>query len=44
MLIIGEKEVTSKTISVRVRETDQTENMTLPAFIDKIKKEIEERV
>ena len=44
MLIIGEKEVTSKTISVRVRETDQTENMTLPAFIDKIKKKIEERV
>ena len=37
MLIIGEKEVTSGTVSVRMRQNDQTENMTLDAFIEMIK-------
>ncbi len=43
MLIIGEKEVTSGTVSVRMRQNDQTENMTLDAFIEMIKKEIADR-
>lgn len=44
MIIIGEKEAESKTISVRSRDTDETVNMTLDEFIDKIKKEISDRV
>ena len=43
MLIIGEKEVASGTVSVRMRQNDQTENMTLDAFIGMIIKEIADR-
>ena len=43
MLIIGEKEIESRTVSVRDRATDQTTNMTLEAFADKLRREIEER-
>lgn len=43
MLILGEKEAASGDVSARVRETDQTETMSLDAFIARIKKEIEER-
>ena len=43
MLIIGEKEVASGTVSVRMRQNDQTENMTLDAFIERIQKEIADR-
>ena len=42
MVIVGEKEVTEGNISVRDRATDQTEAYSLGAFIEKIKKEIEE--
>ena len=42
MVIVGEKEVTEGNISVRDRATDQTEAYSLDAFIEKIKKEIEE--
>ena len=43
MLIIGEKEVASGEVSVRVRETDQTSSMPLDEFIAKISREIAER-
>ena len=43
MLIIGEKEIESRTVSVRDRATDQTTNMTLEAFAEKPRREIEER-
>ena len=43
MLIIGEKEITDGTVSVRDRATDQTETMTLEALIAKLEKEIKER-
>ena len=42
MVIVGEKEVAEGNISVRDRATDQTEAYSLDAFIEKIKKEIEE--
>jgi len=42
MVIVGEKEDTEGNISVRDRATDQTEAYSLDAFIEKIKKEIEE--
>ena len=42
MVIVGEKEVAEGNISVRDRATDQTETYSLDAFIEKIKKEIEE--
>ena len=41
--IIGEKEIESRTVSVRDRATDQTTNMTLEAFSEKLRREIEER-
>jgi len=44
MLIIGEKEIESRTVSVRDRATDQTTNMTLEALCEKLRREIEERV
>ena len=44
MLIIGAKEVETKTVSVRDIATDQTVNMTLEEFIGKLEKEITERV
>ncbi len=39
MIIIGEKEIETHTISVRNRDTDQTVSMTTKEFIEKIKKE-----
>lgn len=44
MLIIGAKEVETKTVSVRDIATDQTVNMTLEEFIGKLGKEIAEKV
>ena len=44
MLIIGEKEIESRTVSVRDRATDQTTNMTLEAFAEKLRREIADRV
>ncbi|MGN0995394.1 MAG: aminoacyl--tRNA ligase-related protein, partial [Candidatus Ventricola sp.] len=44
MLIIGEKEVETGTVSVRSRETDQTDTMTLEALIGKLNHDIAERV
>lgn len=43
MLIIGEKEVTEQTISVRDRETDTTVVMTLPELTDKLRTQIQNR-
>ena len=43
MLIIGEKEIESRTVSVRERATDQTTNMTLEAFAEKLGREIADR-
>ena len=43
MLIIGEKEVASGTVSVRDRETDQTTTMTLEELKTKLAKEIADR-
>ena len=44
MLILGEKEIESNTVSVRSRGTDETVNMTLDEFIEKAKKEIADRL
>jgi len=44
MLIIGEKEVETGTVSVRCRETDQTTTMTMDELIAKLSREIAERV
>jgi len=44
MIIIGEKEAASGQISVRDRETDETETMTLEAFCQKLERQIAERV
>ena len=44
MLIIGEKEVQEKTVSVRDRETDQTVTMTLDELKEKLLGEIRNRV
>lgn len=44
MLILGAKEIESNTISVRSRGTDETVNMALDDFINKVKKGIAERV
>ena len=44
MIIIGEKEVTENTISVRDRATDETTSCTLDEFIAKLQKEIKDRV
>ena len=43
MLILGAKEAEEGTISVRNRDTDETETMQLQAFIEKVLKEIETR-
>ena len=40
MLIVGEKEVTEKNISVRDRTTDQTTVYPVEAFIEKLHEEI----
>ena len=44
MLIIGQKEAETGTVSVRNRDTAQTETMTLDAFIEKITTEINQRI
>ena len=44
MIIIGQKEVETNTVSIRHRDTAQTETMTIDEFISKITKEIKERV
>ena len=44
MIIIGAKEIETKTISVRSRATDKTESMKMDAFISKIKDEIKNRI
>ncbi len=43
MLIIGEKEIADRTVSVRDRDTDQTTVMSLDAFAAKVKDEIVNR-
>ena len=43
MLIIGEKETSEGTVSVRDRATDQTVTMTLEELTEKLQKEIRER-
>jgi threonyl-tRNA synthetase len=43
MLVLGEKEAESGTVAVRLRDTAQTEIMSLDEFTDKIVKEIENR-
>jgi len=43
MVIIGHKEIEEGLISVRDRDTDQTETMTLDAFMEKLQKQISER-
>ncbi len=43
MLILGGKEVEEGTVSVRNRDTAETETMTLEAFLEKIVKETKER-
>ena len=43
MVIIGHKEIEDGVISVRDRDTDQTETMTLDAFMAKLQKQISER-
>lgn len=43
MLIIGEKEIADKTVSVRARETDATTVQTLDAFCAQLQEEIAER-
>ena len=44
MLILGGKEVEEGTVSVRNRDTAQTETMTLEAFLAKITQETKQRV
>ena len=43
MLIIGEKEIETNTVSVRFRETDETKVFTLDEFVSMIQEEIRER-
>ena len=43
MLIIGEKEVTEHTLSVRERATDQTAVMTMDEFAAKLQQEIRDK-
>lgn len=44
MLIIGKQEAESETVSVRLRDSSQTENMLLDDFINRITKETENRI
>ncbi len=44
MVIVGAKEIEQGVISVRDRDTDQTTSMPLEEFIEKLNKEIKERV
>ena len=43
MVIVGKNEIESRTVSVRDRDTDETENMTLDAFVGLLEKKIKER-
>lgn len=44
MLILGQKEAESGTVSVRSRDTGETINMPLESFMDKLSSEIKKRV
>ncbi len=44
MLVIGQKEAEEGIVSVRMRDTAQTETMTLDEFVAKLTKEIKDRV
>ena len=43
MLIIGKNEIENKTVSVRDRETDKTESMTMQQFTDMLLDKIQKR-
>lgn len=43
MVIVGHKEIEEGVISVRDRDTDQTETMSLDAFLEKLSSEIKDR-
>ncbi len=44
MIIVGQQETETGTVSVRNRDTAKTDTMPLDEFVEKIKKEIKERV
>ena len=44
MLILGAKEAEAGTISIRLRDTGDTITMSLDEFIEKVQKEIKDRV
>ena len=44
MLILGEKELESNTISVRLRDTGETISMEINEFIQKLVKESKDRL
>ncbi len=44
MVIIGQQEAEQGTVSIRNRDTAETETMTLEAFVEKITREIRDRV
>jgi len=44
MVIIGQKEVETNTVSIRYRDTAQTETMTVEEFVNKIVRETKERL
>ncbi len=44
MVIIGQKEMDENVISIRYRDTAQTETMTLDAFLEKLRIENEQRI
>ncbi len=43
-LVVGDKELSGEDLTVRVRGQEEQESMSKDAFIEKVKKEIEERV
>lgn len=44
MVIIGQKEMEEGTVSIRSRDTAQTETMSLDAFLEKVTREVRERI
>jgi threonyl-tRNA synthetase len=44
MVIIGQKEVETNTVSIRYRDTAQTETMTAEEFVAKVVRETKERI
>ena len=44
MVIIGQKEVETNTVSIRYRDTAQTETMTAEEFVSKVVRETKERI